>query len=41
MKPSAQTWLTIRDFCFRYRKWLMVKAIAKIAVTTALLIYRW
>jgi hypothetical protein len=37
MKPIAQSLLPVRDFCLRYRKWLIAKAVAKIVLTTAIM----
>jgi len=37
MKLSAQAWLTVRDFYLRYRKWLVLKAVAKLALAAAIM----
>jgi hypothetical protein len=37
MKPIAQSLLPVRDFCLRYRKWLIAKAVAKIVLATAIM----
>jgi hypothetical protein len=37
MKPLAQSLPAIRDFYLRYRKWLILKAVAKIALAAAIL----
>jgi hypothetical protein len=37
MKSIAQSLPAIRDFCLRYRKWLILKAVAKIVLATAIM----
>jgi hypothetical protein len=37
MKALTRSLPAVRDFCLRYRKWLIAKAVAKIALATAIM----
>jgi hypothetical protein len=36
MKPFAQSLLGVSNFCVRYRKWLIIKALVKIGLVAAI-----
>jgi hypothetical protein len=37
MSPLAQSLPAVLGFCLRYRKWLLVKAVAKVVLAAAIM----